>query len=67
MMDIRSGVDMVPVYIETRKRPFHRVHIVIGRPYTPAYTGRKGTAEEYQAYSDAVMRRADARGGVTCV
>ena len=39
MMAIRSGVDMVPVFIDTRKRPFHRVHIVIGRPYTPVYTG----------------------------
>ena len=39
MMAIRSGVDMVPVFIDTRKRPFHRVHIIIGRPYTPVYTG----------------------------
>ena len=67
MMAIRSGVDMVPVFIDTRKRPFHRVHIVIGRPYTPVYTGRKGTAEEYQANTDEVMRRAYALGGVTCV
>ena len=66
MMAIRSGVDMVPVFIDTRKRPFHRVHIVIGRPYTPVYTGRKGTAEEYQANADEIMRRAYALGGIVC-
>ena len=65
MMAIRSGVDMVPVFIDTRKRPFHRVHIVSGRPYTPVYTGRKGTAEEYQANADEIKRRAYALGGIT--
>ena len=67
MMAIRSGVDMVPMFIDTKKRLFHRVRIIIGRPYTPVYTGRKGTAEEYQANTDEVMRRAYALGGVTCV
>ena len=66
MMAIRSGVDMVPVFIDTRKRPFHRVHIIIGRPYTPVYTGRKGTAEDYQANADEIMRRAYALGGIVC-
>ena len=66
MMAIRSGVDMVPVFIDTKKRPFHRVHIIIGRPYTPVYTGRKGTAEEYQANADEIMRRAYALGGIVC-
>ena len=66
MMAIRSGVDMVPVFIDTRKRPFHRVHIVIGRPYTPVYTGRKGTAEEYQANAGEIMRQAYALGGIVC-
>ena len=54
------------MFIDTRKRPFHRVHIVIGRPYTPVYTGRKGTAEEYQANADEIMRRAYALGGIVC-
>lgn len=66
MMAIRSGVDMVPVFIDTRKRPFHRVHIIIGQPFTPVYTGRKGTAEEYQANADEIMRRAYALGGIVC-
>ena len=33
---------------------------------TPVYTGRKGTAEEYQANADEIMRRADALGGIVC-
>ena len=66
MMAIRCGVDMVPVFIDTKKRPFHRVHIIIGRPYTPVYTGRKGTAEEYQANAGEIMRQAYALGGIVC-
>ena len=66
MMAIRSGVDMVPMFIDTKKRLFHRVRIIIGRPYSPVYTGRKGTAEEYQANADEIMRRAYALGGITC-
>ena len=58
MMAIRSGVDMVPMFIDTKKRLFRRVRIIIGRPYSPVYTGRKGTAEEYQANADEIMRRA---------
>ena len=66
MMAIRSGVDMVPMFIDTKKRLFRRVRIIIGRPYSPVYTGRKGTAEEYQANADEIMRRAYALGGITC-
>ena len=66
MMAIRSGVDMVPMFIDTKKRLFRRVRIIIGRPYTPVYTGRKGTAEEYQANADEIMRRAYALGGIVC-
>lgn len=66
MMAIRSGVAMVPVFIDTTKRLFHRVNIIIGQPYEPVYTGRKGTAEEYQANADEIMRRAYELGGVSC-
>lgn len=62
MIAIRSGVDMVPVYLSTNKRLFHKTRIVIGAPYAPVYTGRKGTAEEYQRNTDEVMKRAYAMG-----
>ena len=57
MIAIRSGVDMQPVYITTKKRAFRKNRIVFGPIYEPVYTGRKGTAEEYQANVEAVMQR----------
>ncbi len=62
MIAIRSGVDMVPVYISANDRLFHKTRIVIGVPYAPVYTGRKGTAEEYQRNIDEVMDRVYAMG-----
>ncbi len=62
MMAIRSGVKLQPVYISPEQRAFHRTRIVIGKPYAPVYTGRKGTAEEYQANADEILRQAYALG-----
>lgn len=67
MMAIRAGVKMVPVFIGTAKRLFRKTVIIFGKPFTPTYTGRKGTAEEYQANTDDVMRRAYELGGVSCL
>lgn len=67
MMAIRAGVKMVPVFIGTKKRLFRKTPIIFGKPFTPAYTGRKGTAEEYQANTDEVMRRVYELGGVPCL
>lgn len=58
MIAIRSGVKMQPVYIDTKKRLFRKTRVIIGAPYAPVYTGKKGTAEEYQANADEIMRRA---------
>ena len=65
MMAIRAGVKLVPVFIGTKKRLFRRTPIIIGEPFAPEYTGRKGTAEEYQANADEVIRRAYELGGET--
>lgn len=54
MMAIRSGVRMVPFFVGRTKR---RVRVIFGEPYTPVYTGRNGTAEEYQNNTDEVLRR----------
>ena len=40
--------------------------VIIGAPFAPEYTGRKGTAEEYTANAREVMRRAYALGGIEC-
>ena len=66
MIAIRSGAKLLPVYIGVKKRLFAKVPIIFGKPFAPEYTGRKGTAEEYQANADEVMRRAYALGGAPC-
>ena len=56
---------MVPVYVDGKKRLFHRTRLIIGHPVAPVYTGRHGTAEEMQEIADEVLRRAYALGGET--
>ena len=65
MIAIRSGVKMLPVFIGTTKKLFQRVPVIFGKTYAPVYTGRKGTAEEYQANAEEVMRQAYELGGVS--
>ena len=65
MIAIRSGVKMLPVFIGTTKKLFQRVPVIFGKPYTPVYSGRKGTAEEYQANAEEIMRQAYELGGVS--
>ena len=65
MIAIRSGVQMLPVFIGRQKKLFSRVPIIFGKPYDPQYTGRKGTAEEYQSNAEEVMRQAYALGGIS--
>ena len=64
MIAIRAGVKMLPVFIGTTKRLFQKIPFVIGKPYTPVYTERKGTAEEYQKNAEEVMRQVYELGGV---
>lgn len=65
MIAIRSGVKMLPVFIGTTKKLFQHVPVIFGKPYTPVYTGRKGTAEEYQSNADEIMRQAYELGGIS--
>ena len=65
MIAIRSGVQMLPVFIGRQKKLFSRVPIIFGKPYDPQYTRRKGTVEEYQANAEEVMRQAYALGGIS--
>lgn len=58
MIAIRSDVKLQPVYIGTQKKLFRKTRIVFGPTYAPVYTGKKGTAEEYQANADEIMRQA---------
>jgi len=62
MIGIRAGAALVPVFVDGKKRVFHKSRIIFGEPYTPTYTGRHGTAEEMQAIADEILRRAYALG-----
>ncbi len=64
MIAIRSHVKMVPIYVGMGKKLFRKTPVVFGEPFTPAYTGRNGTAEEYQRGAEEVLRRAYELGGV---
>ena len=63
VIGVRSGATFVPVFMDGEKKLFHRTRIIIGRPYTPVYTGRRGTAEEMQTIADDLLREAYALGG----
>lgn len=63
MIAIRSGVDMVPVFVSRNKKVFHRARVIFGEAYAPRYESRKGTAEEYRSNADEIMRRIYGLGG----
>ena len=63
MIGVRTGAQMVPVFMDGEKRPFHRTRVIFGTPYEPVITGRHGTAEEMQKAADEILRQAYALGG----
>lgn len=63
VIGVRAGATLVPVFIQREKKLFRKTRIVIGDPYTPVYTGRRGTAEEMQTIADELLREAYALGG----
>ena len=63
VIGVRTGAALVPVFLDGEKKLFHRTRIIIGQPYTPVYTGRRGTAEEMQTIADDLLREAYALGG----
>ena len=52
VIGVRSGATLVPVFADGPKKPFHKHRIIFGKPYTPVYTGRRGTSEEMQKIAD---------------
>lgn len=57
MLAVRTGVQLVPVYIPPKKRWFAVTKVVIGEPYYPKVENGKGSAEEYQIIADDLMER----------
>jgi 1-acyl-sn-glycerol-3-phosphate acyltransferase len=66
MIAIRTGVDMIPIYVGRYKKWFRKVPIVFGKPYTPQHETRRGTAEEYQKNADEILRQCYELGEHTC-
>ena len=62
MIAMRTGAPLLPVYVGDKRKLFHRTHVVFGELYEPHTATRHGTAEEYQAYAEEVVRRAYALG-----
>lgn len=57
MLAVRTGVPILPVYIPERKRWFLPTPVVIGEPYQPAVSSRKGSQEEYESITEDLMDR----------
>ena len=53
----RTGVPLLPVYIQRKKRRFRRNTVVIGEPYYPEFEGRKPSNEALQAMAQDLMER----------
>lgn len=55
---IKTGVPILPVAVDGVFKPFHRVRIIYGKPFTLDTDPKKRyTSEEYQNYSIEIMRR----------
>lgn len=62
MFATRTNSPILPIYIQPQKRLFRKTAVIFGRPYYPAYEGRKATPEDYQRIADELMERIRALG-----
>lgn len=57
MFATRTGVPLLPVYVQAKKKLFSRNVVVIGRPFYPTFEGRKPTPDELDAITEDLMGR----------
>ena len=57
MMAIRTGVPILPVYIDPEREAFHRTRVYIGEPYLPFPEKRRANAEDYEVVTEEIMNR----------
>lgn len=63
MLAVRTGVQLLPVYVPEKKRWFRRTPVVFGEPYYPQVDGdKKPGPEEYRVIAEDLMRRIHALG-----
>ena len=58
----RAGVPLVPVYITHGRKPFQPIKVVMGEPWTPAYSSRRPDAAELEALTAELMEKVYALG-----
>jgi len=58
----RTGVPIVPIYVEREKKLFRKLALIIGEPYTIEKQKEKRHAEEYTALSEESMNKIEAMG-----
>lgn len=57
MMATRTGVPIVPIYIPREKKWFRHTTVVIGKPFTPNFEGRRPTPEDYDRIAGEIMEK----------
>ncbi len=57
MMAIRTGVPILPVYIDPERKAFRRTRVYIGEPYLPFPEKRRANAEDYEVVTEEIMNR----------
>jgi 1-acyl-sn-glycerol-3-phosphate acyltransferase len=62
MLATRTDSLVLPVYVPVVKKPFHRLHVVIGQPYRMEFEGRRASQEDLQRLTDEMMDKIYALG-----
>lgn len=65
MLAQRAGVPIVPIYITHGRKPFCRVRVVAGQPYTPAFSSRRPDANELDQAAREMVEKIYALGEQT--
>lgn len=60
MLALRTGCEVLPVYIPEKKWRFKRLKVVVGKPFRPSAPEGKPTAEDYQRASEEIFESIEA-------
>ena len=62
MLACRTGVNVLPVYIPVKKKPFRINRVYIGKPYKMIPEGKRATSKDYDTFTADLMDRIDNLG-----
>lgn len=57
MLACRTGVNVLPVYIPVKKKPFRINRVYIGKPYKMIPEGKRATSKDYDTFTADLMDR----------